>query len=309
MTATATHTTMVYDGDRHYATEVGGFLRDGLERGHRALVMAPESRVEAIRRALGGDADEVSFVDHAVAYGPQWNAYRVLLDFAAEAPGVRSCVVAEQPLAARGPAELLDYRRLEAAAGLVFADQPVDLFCPYDARLPGHLLDIALEAHDGVRDNGSVTPNPRVREPLAVLAELAAVARPPSGAATLDCSHHSELALVRGQVRARGADLGLDRGVVADVELAVTEVVTNALVHGSAPVVVHVYDEDGMWVWHVQDGGGLPVAPLAGLLPPAEPADHGYGLWLARQLVAAVDVGCDDTGTHVRLHTRARLAS
>ena len=48
----------------------------------------------------------------------------------------------------------------------------------------------------------------------------------------------------------------------------------------------------------------LPVDPLAGLLPPVDPADNGYGLWLARQLVAAVDVGCDDTGTHVRLHVR-----
>ena len=35
----------------------------------------------------------------------------------------------------------------------------------------------------------------------------------------------------------------------------------------------------------------------------------GYGLWLARQLCTAVDVGNDASGTHVRLHTRARPAS
>lgn len=305
MTTAATHTTLVYDGDRHYATEAGGFLRGGLQRGHRALVMAPASRVEAIRDELGDDADEVAFVDDSVAYGPQWNAYRVLLDFAAAAPGVRTCVIAEQPLAARTPAELVDYRRLESAANLVFAEQPVDLLCPYDARLPRHLLDIALDAHDGVRQDGSVTPNARFQDPLTVLADLSTVAPAPTDATTLDCSYHSDVALVRGLVRSLGAGIGLDRDVVADVELAVTEVLTNALVHGSPPVTVHVYDEDETWVWHVQDGGGLPVHPLAGLLPPAEPADHGYGLWLARQLVAAVDVGSDDTGTHVRLHTRA----
>jgi len=49
---------------------------------------------------------------------------------------------------------------------------------------------------------------------------------------------------------------------------------------------------------------GLPVDPLAGVVPPPDPSDHGYGLWLARQLVAAVDVGSDRTGTHVRLHVR-----
>lgn len=304
MTAAATHTTLLYDGDRHYADEAGAFLRAGLEQGHRALVMAPASRVEAIRRELGADADEVAVVDDAVAYGPQWNAYRVLLDFVTAAPGVRSCVIAEQPVATRASAELVDYRRLESAANLVFADQPVDLLCPYDVHLPRPLLDIALDAHDGVRRGGSVTPNARFRDPLAVLADLSSVTRPPADAATLDCSHHSDVSLVRGLVRSRAADVGLDRGMVADLELAVTEVLTNALVHGSPPVLVHVYDEDRTWVWHVQDGGGLPVDPLAGLLPPAEPADHGYGLWLARQLVAAVDVGRDDTGTHVRLHVR-----
>jgi len=306
VTTTATHTTMLYDGDRHYAAEAGGFLRAGLDRGHRALVMAPASRVTALRAELGSDADEVTVVDDSVAYGPQWNAYRVLLDFVAATPDVRSCVIAEQPLAARTPVELVDYRRLESAANLVFAEQPVDLLCPYDARLPSHLVDIALDAHDGVREDGSVAPNARFRDPLAVLADLSAVVRPPVDATTLDCSHHSDVALVRGLVLTRGVERGLEPGVVADLALAVTEVLTNALVHGSPQVRVHVYDEDQTWVWHVQDGGGLPVDPLAGLLPPVGHADHGHGLWLARQLVAAVDVGCDDTGTHVRLHARRR---
>ena len=92
--------------------------------------------------------------------------------------------------------------------------------------------------------------------------------------------------------------------MVDDVELAVSEVLTNALLHGSPPTLVHLYEEAEMWVCHVQDGGGLPVDPLAGVVPPTEPSDHGYGLWLARQLVAAVDVGSDLTGTHVRLHVR-----
>ena len=101
-----------------------------------------------------------------------------------------------------------------------------------------------------------------------------------------------------------GSRDGLDPDVVDDLELAVSEVLTNALLHGSPPTLVHLYEEAEMWVCHVQDGGGLPVDPLAGVVPPAEPSDHGYGLWLARQLVAAVDVGSDLTGTHVRLHVR-----
>jgi len=266
--------------------------------------MAPPSRTEVLRSELGGDADEVTFVDDSIAYAPQWNVYRVLLDFAAAAPGTRSCVIAEQGSGRRTAAELVDYRRIESAINLVFAEHPVDLLCPYDATLPSDLLDIAMRTHVGVRRGGSVADNPGFRDPLAVLTELSAVAVPPAASTTLDCSHPSDVALVRRSVRARGAEIGLDTEVVADVALALTEVLTNALLHGAPPARVHLYEEDGMWVCHVQDGGGSPLDLLAGVVPPAQPADHGYGLWLARQLVSAVDVGSGPTGTHVRLHTR-----
>ncbi|MBD3924408.1 sensor histidine kinase [Nocardioides cavernae] len=305
MTMPATHTSLLYDSDRHYASEAGSFVRDGLEQGHRALVMAPPSRLELLQSELGRDAAEVTFVEDDIAYEPQWRAYRVLLDFAAEAPEVRSCVIAEQTLETRSPAELVDYRRLESAINVVFAEAAVDLLCPYDAgRLPSDLLDIARHAHNGLRVEGSVAPNPAFADPMAVLAGLSDVAPPPPGATTLECSRHSDLAATRRLVRARGAEIGLDPDLAADVELALTEVLTNALLHGSPPALVHLYEEADMWVCHVQDGGRLPVDPLAGVLPPAEPSEHGYGLWLARQLVAAVDVGTDRTGTHVRLHAR-----
>ena len=305
MSAAPTHTSLVYDGDRAYATEAGGFLRAGLEQGQRALVMAPPSRMELVAAELGADADAVVFVDEAVAYEPQWNAYRVLLDHLATTPDVRTRVVAEQVLARRGPAELIDYRRLESAANVVFAGRAVDLLCPYDAgALSDGLLDIALRAHDGLQLRGSVVPNADFRDPFEELAALAAVVPPPADATTLDCSYESDVALVRRTVRALGSRDGLDPGVVDDLEVAVSEVLTNALLHGSPPTLVHLYEEAEMWVCHVHDGGGLPVDPLAGVVPPTEPSDHGYGLWLARQLVAAVDVGSDLTGTHVRLHVR-----
>nr|WP_300048806.1 sensor histidine kinase [uncultured Nocardioides sp.] len=305
MTMPATHTSLLYESEGHYASEAGGFIRDGLEQGHRALVMAPPSRLELLHSELGGDAGGVTFVEDDVAYAPQWKVYRVLLEFAAAAPGVRSCVIAEQALARRSPAELVDYRRLESAINVVFAEQAVDLLCPYDAgRLPSDLLDIARHSHNGMRVGGGVSPNPTFADPMAVLVDLSDVAPPPTDATTLECSSQSDVAVTRRAVRARGARLGLDPDLVDDLELAVSEVLTNALLHGSPPTLVHLYEEADMWVCHVQDGGGLPVDPLAGVVPPTEPSDHGYGLWLARQLVAAVDVGSDLTSTHVRLHVR-----
>lgn len=301
----ATHTGLFYDGDREYADEAGGFLREGLELGHRGLVMAPSRRVDVLRSALGRDADEVTFVDESIAYAPQWNAYRVLLDFAARAPGVRSRVVAEHALADRTPAELVDYRRLEAAINVVFAEADVDLLCPYDAgSLPPRLLDIGLHTHSEVRADGVVVPNTRFDDPFHLLAGLSTVVPSPPDAATLDCSSKEDVARARRLVHARGAEVGLDPEVVADVALAVTEVLTNALLHGEPPALLHVYDAGDTWVCHVHDKGRGPLDPIVGLLPPAEPSDHGYGLWLARQLCVAVDVGNDPSGTHVRLHAR-----
>jgi anti-sigma regulatory factor (Ser/Thr protein kinase) len=307
----ATHSGLFYDSDRQYAADAGGFLLDGLERGHRALVMAPGRKMELLLSALGRDADEVTFVEDTVAYAPQWNVYRQILEFDSIAPTVRSCVVAEQTLAARTPAEVVDYRRLEAAINVVFAEADVDLLCPYDAgSLPQPLLDIALHTHNEMRADGVLSANPRFDDPFDMLAGLSAVVAPPPGADTLDCSTRADVSGARRLVHARGAEAGIDPVVVADMALAVTEVLTNAILHGAPPALLHVYVAGDTWVCHVHDRGLGPMDPLLGLLPPSLPSDHGYGLWLARQLCAAVDVGHDRSGTHVRLHTRtpARVA-
>ena len=309
MTTAATHATLFYDSAPQYAAEAGGFLREGLERGHRGLVMAPARRVDQLRSALGRDADEVTFVEDTVAYAPQWNTFRVLLDFAADAPDVRSCVIAEQQLVTRTPVEILDYRRLEASINLAFAAHDIDLLCPYDAgTLPDHLLEIGRHSHASVRRDGGLSPNSRAGDPAGLLAGLAGVVQPPSGATTLVCHTGADVSNARRLVHDLGAEAGFERDTVDDVALAVTEVLANALLHGAPPVALHVYDEGESWVCHVRDGGRGPIDPLAGLLPPDEPSDHGYGLWLARQLCTAVDVGTDDSGTHVRLHTRRSAA-
>lgn len=161
-----------------------------------------------------------------------------------------------------------------------------------------------MRSHDRLRSDGEVGPNADSGDPHVLLRELASVVLPPADAVAMECTSSIGVAHARWMVRVHGAELGLDPEAVDDVALAVTEVLTNALVHGRAPAQVYLYAEDDTWVCHVHDSGREPMEPLVGLLPPAEPADHGYGLWLARQLCTAVDVGQDVTGTHVRLHTR-----
>jgi anti-sigma regulatory factor (Ser/Thr protein kinase) len=292
MTATATHTGLFYRGDQEYADSVGGFLRDGLELGQPALLIASPGRLEQVRTALGAEAGQVTYLDAAEVYAPQWNAYRVQLDFISQQQGARARVVSEQDLVDRVPAELVDYRRIEAAIDVLFTDTPVDVLCPYDAAtLPPHLLDIGRDTHDAP-------------DPMGLLTELARVTPPAPGAAVLDCTSPAEVAHARRLVHAHGTTVGLAPRRAEDLTLAVTEILTNALLHGRGPVRLHVYDEGPTWVCHVQDRGTGLADPLAGMLPPAEGSEGGYGLWLARQLCTAVVVGTDATGTHVRLHMR-----
>ncbi|GAA1774142.1 hypothetical protein GCM10009795_020280 [Nocardioides hankookensis] len=187
---------------------------------------------------------------------------------------------------------------------MLFADTPVDVLCPYDATLPADLLEIGHDTHDATLGTGPVAHSLWAEDPMGLLTELAKVEAPPRGATTLDCSSPSEVAHARRLVHARGAAAGLGPELVDDVALAVTEVLTNALRHGRPPARLHVYDDGPTWVCHVHGSGRGLADPLAGMLPPSEPADHGYGLWLARQLCTAVDVGTDATGTHVRLHVK-----
>ena len=303
----ASHTALVYDGVDQFAARVSAYLEEGVSREERVLAVVPLAKHDRLRDELGAAAGAVDFVDAADGYRPQWNVFRAVLDSLAQAPGRRLRVVAEQDLAARTPAEVVDYQRLEAAVNVVFRDHPLTLLCPYDAgSLPRPLVDIGRQTHDFVLDDRGRRPNEDFADPAAVLLGLATVTPPPAQALTLTCDRSADLAQARRLVRDHGARAGLDPDAVDDVTLAVTEILTNALTHGQPPRRLHLYDAGATWICHVHDGGLGPDDPFAGFAPPATPSDHGYGLWLARQLCDAVDVGVDATGTHVRLHTRHR---
>jgi anti-sigma regulatory factor (Ser/Thr protein kinase) len=305
MSATATHAGLFYADERQYATSVGGFLREGLELGQRSLLIATADRLDLVRDELGADAGRVTCLDEADVYSPQWNAYRVQLDFISRDPGTRARVVSEQRLADRVPAELLDYRRIEAAINLLFASTAVDVLCPYDTgALPADILEIGMDTHDAMLAADGVAASSWYEDPATLLAKLAEVTPPPATAVTIDCASPAAVAHARRLVHLHGRGAGLDPVALDNLTLAVSEILANALLHGRPPVRLHLYDAGPTWVCHVHDGGPGLRDPYSGMLPPTQPADHGYGLWLARQLCTAVDVGTDATGTHVRLHMR-----
>ena len=307
-TALATHTALVYGGEDQFADSVGAYLREGVARDERVMAVVPPGKLDRLHDDLGADAQLVEFVDARDGYRPQWNVFRAVLETLAQQPGRRLRVVAEQDLAARSQAEVRDYQRLEAMANVVFRDHPLTLLCPYDSHsLSSELFDISRQTHSAVMDGTGCRPNEQFADPAAILQGLATVTPAPAGAVVLRCDGPADVSEARRIVRDHGTRAGLDADTIDDLALAVTEVLTNALTHGQAPWRLHLYDGGATWVCHVHDSGAGPGDPFTGFAPPAVPSDHGYGLWLARQLCDAVDVDVDATGTHVRLHARLPL--
>jgi anti-sigma regulatory factor (Ser/Thr protein kinase) len=104
---------------------------------------------------------------------------------------------------------------------------------------------------------------------------------------------------------ARGAVRQADRGIlpedaVADLVVAVSEAVTNALLHGRPPVHLRIWHGPDRMVVSVTDGGDGPKDPFAGLLPTgAEPG--GRGLWITNMSCSHVAMQRSPGGFTLRL--------
>jgi anti-sigma regulatory factor (Ser/Thr protein kinase) len=195
------------------------------------------------------------------------------------------------------------WTELDAALNVALTDLAATVVCLYP-QLPLH-----LEVAEGARRNhplllveGTLRQNPAHRDPRDVLAPRGAPAPallgPPDRRIGFDTW---QLSAVREGVAqaARAAGCGRDR--VDDLVLAVNEVATNAVEHGSGDARLDVWTGPAReLVCEVHDGGVLDD-PLPGLRAPHPSDPRGRGLWIARQLCDLLHVWSDATGTHVRI--------
>jgi anti-sigma regulatory factor (Ser/Thr protein kinase) len=97
-----------------------------------------------------------------------------------------------------------------------------------------------------------------------------------------------------------------DAGRNRELLLAIHELVTNAILHGSRmkPVLVHVaIDDDAVSATIADGGGGFDVAGLVRGWPPAPDAERGRGIYIATRLVDSLSIEAG-SGTVVELTRR-----
>ena len=302
------HETAFYGSDEELLAVVVPFLRGGQEAGEPTLVTLNAANSALVRRHLD-DLEGIDFVDGGVQYR---NPAQTIVDYRrrfgalASAGAEQIRVVGDVPHPGTGGC-WQTWSRYEFAANDAYAEFPLWGLCPYDTRLAGdEVLEDVRCAHPHVAaPDGSHARNGCFSLDPAVIRERPATAARADGPPAVELVDPDTLAA--RHALAAVAEGRLDRAAHDDLALAVTEVLTNAAVHGSAPVTLRLWGEPGRVVATVHDPGPGIGDPLLGLMP-LEVSGHangaGLGLWIAHQVCTDVALDWAD-GFTVRMERRA----
>jgi anti-sigma regulatory factor (Ser/Thr protein kinase) len=297
------HAAVIYRGIDEMVDRVAPFIAEGIALDEPVLVAELPDRVRALTAALGADADRVTFLDMAEVGRNPARIIPAWREFVGAHPGQAVRGVGEPAWAGRSPAELAECQLHEALLNVAFdglAD--FELLCPYDAdALPGDVVAGAMRTHPDVgtfaraEDYGG--------HEHALLQFQRRLTDPPADAVEI-LFREEDLAVLRSIVRRLCEGARLDRDVTEDLVLAVHELATNSVRHGSGGGVLRGWQEPAAAVFEVADLGVI-GDPLVGREPVSEWSESGRGLWMANQLCDLVQVRSSDLGTTVRLHTWA----
>ena len=100
--------------------------------------------------------------------------------------------------------------------------------------------------------------------------------------------------------------LRLSKALIMDLQIVASELVTNAVVHGAAPVVFEVWHEADGCALRVSDRGPGGVDPYAHFRPPQGGPHGGFGLFTVGQLADSVEFTRQDDTTVVSVDMALR---
>jgi anti-sigma regulatory factor (Ser/Thr protein kinase) len=194
------------------------------------------------------------------------------------------------------------WTEFDAALNVALADLSVRITCFYP-ELPLYLevVEGAQRNHPFLRADGELRHNPGHHDPRAVLAARPAAPPPLLGPPDVRLPFSAwQLHEVRSTVEQALDGCGYERERVEDVVLAVNELATNAVEHGTPEAQLSLWTGPRGLLCEIDDGGTL-RDPLPGLQPPHPAEPRGRGVWIARQLCDSLHVWTDGRGTHVRV--------
>ncbi len=283
------------------------WLLDGLACGDAALIAAGPVTTGPLRDAVGDDPRVIVVERHALYRARTPTAITAFRRFAEEhaAPGRRLRVVGETDYGTT-PADWREWQAYESVINSALDPWPLWGLCVFDAALPAPILASVRRTHPQLVTAAGRTANAEFLDPATYLRALPVPDEPleatPPALADDDIGDYAG---VRRAVRGLLGTVDGPADVLEDLLMAVDEMTSNAVRHGTPPAGLRMWTAPGRLVATIRDSGSGLEDPFAGYGPAhGEDLSHGgMGLWLARQLCDHVAIRRDEHGVSVRLST------
>ncbi|WP_308190298.1 sensor histidine kinase [Amycolatopsis sp. GM8] len=297
------HEAALYSSDDEFLDILVPFLEAGIALGEPALVALRPAHQKLLCGAM--DPAKLTIIPADEQYPRPAVAIRRSRELFAGclAEGAtRIRAVGEVP--APVPGEPWDWwARYEAVVNHAYDDFPLWGLCPYDTRsTPEHAVADVLCTHPWLATRDGHVYNEDYRDPVSFLGSWRDAPRPEpeAGSPVADLTDPSA-GDARQTVRTALGSTAIDPTRAEDFVMAVSEVVTNARVHGKPPVRLRLWCGAARAVATITDGGDGPADPFTGLVATRDSRSAGVGLWLAHQTCRHVSMYQDDEGFVVRL--------
>ncbi|MCM6777132.1 sensor histidine kinase [Nocardia sp. CDC159] len=281
MTRSFVHPALFYRTDTEYLDGLVPFVTEG---DGPVAVAVPPDRLRLLRSALGGAAEHITLIDMSEAgRNPGRIIAGVLREFADAHPDRHVRIVGEPIWAGRSELEYPACAQHEALINFAFVGRDVTIVCPYDtSRLDPVAVADARETHPEVWE-GEQRYDSAQYAPAAVVDRYNQPLFEPDAPPVFVAAAPAEVSETRHRAADLALRLGLDPARVPDLELIVTELVTNSLEHADGICLLRLYRHGDHLVCETRDTGHI-TDPLAGRHPPQPGQFGGRGLLLVHQL-------------------------
>jgi anti-sigma regulatory factor (Ser/Thr protein kinase) len=298
------HVAVYHAGDDDLAERLTPDIERALAAGDAVLVCSSQGVWQRISARLGAASGAVEYVADDVRYDHPNVAMRILHDFVRDR--MRRGAGAAWSIGAipydGDETRNADWVRYEQAVNDVLQHLPLRAVCTYDVTTtPPELLDEARCAHSNGEDDHALQP------PAGSHSAVPAVVLPTTEPLLRLHVHTSRSA--RHTVAEAYREL-VGEGALGELELIVSEIVSNALTHGAPPVIVSAwYDATAHTsVVDVSDHGRGIDDPFVDLRPPRQ-RPGGAGMWIVGQLSNRVTSQRVDGVHHVTVSIRHRQSN
>jgi anti-sigma regulatory factor (Ser/Thr protein kinase) len=301
------HSALIYGSDAAFLDVALPFIEEGVSAGEPLLVAVQAPNIENLRAALGGEPEGLTLLSTEEWYETSAGSRDKFMRWASERIGAgRVRLIGEPPWAIGNDAQVRDWARYESVLNVAFDGMPVSLICPYDTReLPPEIVEHARSTHPGIVGPAGSTPSKEYEDPHEFCRRLNSRVKRPEGEPAMEYEFNlADLHGLRRLVTSMAVASGLPGSRADELALAVNEIASNAVVHGSPPATLRIWQGDREFVCEVSDSGDGIKDVLAGQLTPATEGIGGRGIWLSRMLCDAVEIR-NGVGCTVSIHATA----